>query len=243
VADIFNPIFGDVAGNVTGTIVSQTTAGVKGKIESGIRKLTAPLTNNRNLAPIIGAVLGSMQGSVGDPNISIYSLDVAGPLGDARNRPDPAWAHNFEAAFTGNDLLMMPGAYIEDVDLPFYQFDRLSHYRGGKNYYYPGDFDLSQFSVRLYEDRFLTTTQALHWWKKRIRNSDNTVNMPSEYKRNLVVSIKDDQRQIIGTAVLIGCWPISPSPLSLQSGSAERIIISSEFSADDIRFEFRFEGI
>lgn len=233
---LFNPLFSSAnaspGGGALTSIVSTAVGGVTNQIDSAVisagRGLLAPLTNNRVTGPVVGQLLGQL-GITGGAN---------GTFKQARGRLDPIFGWNFDAFL--NDIVST--AYIEEVSVPYYHFDRLPHYRGGKNYYFPGDFDLSQFAVQFYEDRMLTTTRAMMGWRSMIRNRNNTVNMPSSYKKKLQVAIKDQHFQVVGTAILYGCWPISWDPIKFSSSSNERVIMTVEMSADDVDFEFSSSG-
>lgn len=250
-AEFFNPVFlatsavssslgNGILGGIAATQLGQALNPLQQSLEAGLRSGLSPITNNRILGPAIGQILSGLTTNTRSTTfVAGTRLVLApGPLASARSRRDPLWLHNFDAAFVGPAGDSLSSDLIEDIDLPFYHFDRLSHYRGGKNYYYPGDYDLSQFSIRFYEDRTLTVTRFLTDWKGKIRNKNNTVNMPGFYKRTIEVYIKDDRRHIVGTARIKGCWPVSINPISFNSASPDRVIMSAEFSADDVELVY-----
>ena len=78
------------------------------------------------------------------------------------------------------------------------------------------------------------TLRRLTEWKNQIKNFKTGVyKLPSEYKKNIRVSMLDTANNPVITADLLGIWPTDTGNVSLNYTGGERITITQNFSIDD----------
>ena len=155
-------------------------------------------------------------------------------LDDLRGRQDPAMTFAFEARITGPGGDYEP-LEIEDVILPFGSIRAEPVFRNGKNYYYAKMYDISTVSVRFYEDVEMKVTKKLAAWKKIIKNERGDYGVKSDYEAVLTLTTKKYPTNETGTVFKIkGLFPVSTESYQYQSAQSERLIVSQEFSCDDI---------
>lgn len=130
--------------------------------------------------------------------------------------------------------------YIEDINIPFSNIQQAEgvFYQGTMKYF-PKMVDVATFSVKLYEDNVGTTLQAIDDWKNLVRNPDGTYNLPAEYKGDFEISMRDSRRNLTLIVVLKGCFPLATESVELSSSGTERIIITQEFSVDNVVMEWK----
>ena len=146
--------------------------------------------------------------------------------------PDPLL--NFKWIASGLPF-SIPNNYVEAVDLSFLNVsvgDKVHSASG--YYYYPGTHDIAAFSITFYEDCMGNTLRRLTEWKNQIKNFKTGVyKLPSEYKKNIRVSMLDTANNPVITADLLGIWPTDTGNVSLNYTGGERITITQNFSIDD----------
>ena len=172
-------------------------------------------------------------------------------LKEAYARPDPLLSFKWMLAdttfpsFTPADQtgqltgtpISLPRSYLEGIDLPFNNIEQGEsvYFQGGK-ISFPGAHALGPtVSMTLYEDNDALTMKWLTAWKSNIKNfTDGTYFMPTQYKRDINLSMLNTKNDIVLNAKLIGLWPSDTTALQLGYGSGERLVMTQGFSIDRI---------
>lgn len=130
--------------------------------------------------------------------------------------------------------------YVEEVDLPFPEIQQKEGLFGAGTYtYYPAFEDVSAFDITFYEDSQVNTSKWLKKWFERIRRpSDGAYYLPTNYKFNIKLELKDTSGKTVMYVTLINCWPTSRGNWSLNYTSNERIKVQQNFSIDAVDFQF-----
>jgi len=154
------------------------------------------------------------------------------------NLEDPLLAFKWVAKYLPFDLAP---EFMEAIDLPFNNISvSEGQYVGSRFIYHPGTHTVSSFSATFYEDRSGRSTSWLNYWKSRVKNFETgAYGLPSQYKRNIIVTLLDQKNDAVITAKLIGCWPADTNPFSLNySDGSARITNQQTFSVDDVKYTF-----
>jgi hypothetical protein len=128
--------------------------------------------------------------------------------------------------------------YVEEVTLPFVEFEKTSNYKAGKMFHYPHHYSLSSLSIKLYEDTKGKSLQYLNDWKRLVLDGKTGLyNVPSVYKKPIKITIYDSAQNTVLFLTYLGCW-IERHDTYALSGESQRINPQVEFSVDDIEVSF-----
>lgn len=170
-------------------------------------------------------------------------MGIGFQIGDllSRKDPQPTWRW---VVTTGTKVLPfgLPASYVESIDVPFLNVQVQSPvFVAGGFVYFPGFHDIAAFGMTFYEDEDGTTLRWIQAWKNRIKNfTSGDMGLPSEYKRDIPVSLLDNTGSVKVSILLKGCWPSDTGniPLSYTDENG-RLTYSQTFSIDDQTITFR----
>lgn len=129
--------------------------------------------------------------------------------------------------------------FVEEITLPFIEFEQVSNYQAGKNVHFPKNYSLGTLGLKLYEDSDGTSTNYLNTWQRAMFNTATGLqNYPREFKKVISVWVLDVSKLTVMCLEYAGCWPTRPEPMNLSSGSSERVVVGAEFSVDSINMKF-----
>lgn len=134
----------------------------------------------------------------------------------------------------------LPVNYVEGIDLPFNNIAVGDKAHSASGYtYYPGTHDISSFSITFYEDVDASSSKYLHSWKTKVKDFDTGLyNLPTEYKRDIVIQLLDQGNNPVIQATLVGCWPSDTGNFSLNYTDSGRLTVTQTFSVDGQKLEF-----
>ena len=140
------------------------------------------------------------------------------------------------------ELPLLPGfnrplgwEFIEECTLPFINLEQKSYFKAGKDYHYPGKYSLETLNLKFYEDIQGTTTEYLQTWLNLIVDSaTGQYQNPTDFKKTIKITLLDTASQTVMFFTYFGCWPMRRDSFNLASASSERVVISQEFSVDDV---------
>lgn len=139
--------------------------------------------------------------------------------------------------------LDLPGhdpRYVESISLPFPSISpKEGLFGAGKYSYYAGFLNVSAFDMVFYEDSKLSTVKWLRKWQERIRNpATGAFYLPTYYKENLLIELKNTKGESIAQVKLLNVWPTQMSNWDLTYTGGDRIKVQQNFSVDDVVFVF-----
>lgn len=167
-------------------------------------------------------------------------------LNEARGRSDPLLN-----VFWYCDLPYINGpgsslrwSHVEEVVLPFVDFDQVSNYRGGKNLHYPNHYNINTLQIKLYEDSQATATQYIYGWQALMMDRGSGLyTPPSVYKKTVHVTVLNVAMLSVMVFEYTGCWPQSVDNLTFTSGNSERLTPTLTLSVDEMNIKFgQFEA-
>jgi hypothetical protein len=170
-------------------------------------------------------------------------LNARDPLKAGRARSDPLLAFNWYCDLPAINGTQLSWEFIEEITLPFVEFDQVSNYQAGKMFHYAHHHSIGTLSMKFYEDSQGSTTKYLDEWRRAIISLDSGLySLPSEYKKVISVTVLDVSKLTVMFLQYTGCWPLRGDPLALISGSSDRVNPSAEFSVDEMRIKIgKFE--
>lgn len=178
-----------------------------------------------------GGLLGSVASGLGS-NFSKHTL-----LG-LHSRSDPLLSFMWFCLPPTINGVSLPWYYVEEFTAPFRSFDVTTQYREGKVFHFAGQHSISSLSMRLYDDSTGKAGAWLEAWRRSILSKEGYYNLPGGtrgYKKDITVVMLDVTKfGWVYTFNYKGCWPTTADPITLQSGSSDRIISSQEFSCDEV---------
>lgn len=138
----------------------------------------------------------------------------------------------------------LPWNYVEEFTAPFRSFDVVNQYQRGKVKHYAGQHSVSNLSLRLYDDSSGKAGAYMENWRMSVMGKGGTYMYPRDYKKDIELIILDVSRFFtVYNIVYKGCWPVNSDPYNLASNSSDRIVMSAEFSVDDIEIRVRNTSI
>lgn len=212
------------------SLLGQVVSGFAGSqsIISGAKRL---LSN-----PVINSIFNKfasdgLRQAVGD--VISGGTSMSDPVKDLKERSDPhlSWHYSILLPFG------LPPMYIEDVDIPLLKIESNPYHRANSKRYDPGFVDVDPVSIVFYEDIRGTVLAFLNNWRQLVVDPNGYYGRPSDYKRNIIISLHDPKGNPLVIFQCEGCWPSSINNISLQSDSNERTRITAEFSCDNVQYQ------
>lgn len=161
-------------------------------------------------------------------------------LTNAMGRKDPLLNFCWFAQLPKIGPYKLDWSYIEEFNAPLRSFDNNVQYQRGRDNKYASKQNVSNLSLKCYEDSTGKTQAYLEAWRNLVIGEDGQFNLPVNYKKDITLVILDVSRAIsVYTLVYHGCWPVSADAFQLSSGASERLIASQEFSVDSVDVNVR----
>lgn len=142
-------------------------------------------------------------------------------LSDIRSLNDPMVPYRFDCIMPSD--ILIPPSKVMDMDLPTPNVTQESKFKYGSQVFYAGFKSMSSFGITFYEDEFNTTTRILETWRDLVVDEENNYGYENEYKKTIKVALKDGRGKISTIVELRGVFPTTRSPLSLTSGSVQKL--------------------
>ena len=152
-------------------------------------------------------------------------------------RLDPLFQHDWEVFMPTIGGVSLRSEFVEEIPLNMIAIESEGIFRNATKEYYPTFSDVGAITVNFYENREMAVTRYLLAWQGEVQQTNGNYKYPDEYKRNIIIHILDAKRTVLAVCTLVGCWPTRPGQLPLTS-TADRTMMSCEFSIDSIVFKF-----
>ena len=162
-------------------------------------------------------------------------------------RPDPHMLNRWVAYIVDpTSIYEEPGAagatppkiehYIDEITTPSFSVAPDHVYREGKNHTYAGNVSIENIDLGFYPDCDSFTANFVDSWCGLAYNRrTNTFNVPSKYKKTIVIELLDPANQPSLIVKLYGCFPLSRASIGLNSTS-DFATIRLNVSVDDVEF-------
>lgn len=218
-ADI-SGILGEGAWQAVSSVLGGQSQGPVNNINSFINKVTAKLSPTR---------------LIGNTYANQNVLEVMS------TRTDPVTNFDWIAVVVNKGLSLnttIPWYYINDIQTPSLSLSAADKYRAGRLVKFAELFTVDSCNIKIYSD---TTGQAFNFcndWVRSAYRDDDLYQLPSAYKKDIIVYILDVKRQIVVDVKLVGCFPTSWAGYNLSSGAASALETSLTLSVDDVRVNY-----
>lgn len=131
----------------------------------------------------------------------------------------------------------LPPMYIDEATIPpFPTFDTTVIQVNNKKRIDPGFMSIDNLDLTFPETVTGTVHAFINYWRSLIE-FNGYYGKPTDYKRTIVVLLHDSKGEVGIVFTYNGCWPISVSGLNLQSGSADLVRLSVQFSVETVNVE------
>lgn len=125
---------------------------------------------------------------------------------------------------------------VEEVTLPFVEFEQVSNYRAGKNYHYPSHYNLNPLNLRLYEDSQGSATKYVDAWQSLVFDADTGLySVASKFKKPVKVSVLNVAMATVLVLEYTGCWIQSADNIVLSSGTPQAVVRNLTLSVDALK--------
>lgn len=143
----------------------------------------------------------------------------------------PARAYNYELVLRGLEPLVVTSAQA-----PFWAFEGFTIPTGNSQKHFPGTYSVGDFVFEAVENELGLVCQFFFDWQNQVKDPDGYYQMPSYYKKNVIVKLVNTLKVAYTNLTYVGCWPKSVTPLNLDSASGSTPLkISITLSVDDVK--------
>ena len=126
--------------------------------------------------------------------------------------------------------------YVEKMTAAWARFESSPLYVDGSNNYYHSVVDHEPINVSFYLDKTFTAVTQIMEWSKLVCK-DGRYGLPVNYKKNFEMHLlANDSDSAMAVFQVIGAWPSGMDDLELSYDSSDRLILTVNFSVDEIRF-------
>lgn len=157
------------------------------------------------------------------------------------SRPDPLLLFHWEVKYLpfSEEFGNIDGSYVESFELPFSNVTSGQVFFGGGYNYFPEFHDTSAFTMNFYGDCEGKTIKYLWGWKQKVKSfKTGLYNLPSEYKKDITVMLRNPKGETVLEVTYLGCWPSDTAQIGLDYASNDRVIIPQTFSLDSMDIKF-----
>ncbi len=163
-----------------------------------------------------------------------YALDINSLQGVMSGYGEPLkgfrWCIESFPTFFGRTI---PKEYVLSCTLPMPTFGTQQKQNGAHTITLPTASEISGFDLTLHEDQKGSSFKYIMCWMEHVQNPHSGgMYLPPNYKRDLTVQLQNDRGEVAIRAELVGVWPTSPSPISLEGAGNDAIKIQCGFSID-----------
>lgn len=155
-----------------------------------------------------------------------------------RRLPDPMMTHRWiiDGDLPFGKEFGVNHSFIESVNVPFNNLTASNAFYGGGYNYFPQFHDISAFTLNVYADGEGRALEWLLYWKSCVKDFNTGLyKLPygkDGYKRDLPVTLLDAAGRAICTITLKDTFPVDLGNLDLNYSSADRLVLSQNFSVD-----------
>lgn len=104
----------------------------------------------------------------------------------------------------------------------------------GFPYYLPNFPDRNPITLEFQETDQGEVLRFLHKWRRLIQDERGTFGYPADYQGKIKLFTLNGPNEITTTATLAGAWPSGGNPVQLDYRRSEAVIISQEFSYQNL---------
>ena len=103
---------------------------------------------------------------------------------------------------------------------------------------YPSMRRVEQVTLTCMETADGTITQVINkWMNKMMPSNDGTFEYPINYEESIFIELMTGYNTVHTRIQLVGCWPVSSSPVSLDSAGNDKLSISVTFAVKDMKVD------
>lgn len=137
-------------------------------------------------------------------------------------------------AFPNTGPILLNPIACEQVNLPFAMFQQKTREIATTTVKWPKTTTVQGFTAQFHVDQKLAVVAYFMQWENLIQNPyTGGFRLPSVYKKNIPITLYDNQGQPIHRHTIKNAWPLGLQELSLQ-GQGGRAVISVTFECDAI---------
>lgn len=129
-----------------------------------------------------------------------------------------------------------PPSYVEDAVIPVESIDSIHHQRKNRKRHDPGYVEIDSLTINFYEDRKGKTHDFLLKWKDLVEK-DGYYGRPSDYKRDIILTLHDAKGNPVIIAICKKAWPSTISAINLQSEGSGRVRPEVTFPISTVEWE------
>lgn len=183
--------------------------------------LTGPVKSFNDFMGRINSAITDPLGSVGDlatmaglanPYAKQNTLQVM------QGRGEPVLSFDWLAVVVDpNPSTSIPWYFIDTLTTPGMQVGQQELHFNGINKKYAGQLSVDSVALGLFTDSNAATfNYAYDWFTSTVR-TDGFYNLPSKYKRDVILYVLDAKRKTIIDIRFVGCWPTSYDSYSFDA--------------------------
>lgn len=129
--------------------------------------------------------------------------------------------------------LTVPKEYVLEASIPMPTFGSKQKQTAATVITLPDVGEISGFDLTLHEDQKGSSFNYIITWMEHVQNPHSGgYYLPFNYKRDLIVQLQNKKGEIAIRAKLKGCFPLSPTPITLTGGGGEVVKISCNMAVD-----------
>lgn len=165
-----------------------------------------------------------------NPYVKKTSLAAMNEVGD------PVLSCDWIAAILGNTSSgQIDPVYIDTFTSPNMSIASAETYVNGKMRKTAGAVSVDSITISLFTDvNGVAINWAWDWWQS-VARLDGYFNLPSRYRRDVVLYMMDPKQQTVVDFRFLRCWPIAYNSYDLTGDSASIVKTQLTLSVDDVR--------
>lgn len=233
---------------------------ILGTLATGLQAgLSGPVKDYNSFMGVINGALTNPLGSIGGiADLAGFANPYASQntLEHLQRRGEPVLSFEWLAVVLDpNPSSSLPWYYIDTITCPGMSIAQQSNYFNGLTKHYAGNVQIDQLELGLFTDKAAVTFNYAAQWFNGTYRTDGFFNLPSRYKRDVILYVLDEKRKTIIDIRFIGCWPTNYAPYQLDSNnnvvetrltlSVDQVIFNTETSLSRAvdRFKNQLPGI
>jgi hypothetical protein len=166
---------------------------------------------------------------------SVWDADPKSHLLGVQSRDDPQQGFNWTAYILEGEGIKP--WYIDEITTPQITFESSNIYRAGKNHTFAGMLSIESIDITFYCDsKGMTQRFASSWLNAVFDYATNSYNLPSQYKKTIVIQLIAPDGSIWTEFKLLGCFPTSQAGLNLGYNS-EALAVRLTVNVDNIAID------
>lgn len=160
--------------------------------------------------------------------------EVGGWMALLRSRADPLMEMNWYPQFPFG---LLP-EYVEEIQFTEPTIATSQPvFMNGRYIPFPMNHTVNTISVSFYEDRLMTVSRWLEFWKRTVSPDGMHFNYPVAYKKPIRMYAMDVAGKTVGQFCAHGCFPSSSPTRTMGSDGSSRVRLQVDFSCEWIDFQ------